>query len=31
MVEVAVATLPRVGVDDAEVIVVNDGSSDPTA
>jgi hypothetical protein len=25
MVEVAVATLARVGVDDAEVIVVNDG------
>jgi glycosyltransferase involved in cell wall biosynthesis len=31
MVEVAVATLGRVGVDDAEVIVVNDGSSDRSA
>jgi glycosyltransferase involved in cell wall biosynthesis len=31
MVEVAVATLERVGVDDAEVIVVNDGSSDRSA
>jgi glycosyltransferase involved in cell wall biosynthesis len=31
MVEVAVATLTRVGVDDAEVIVVNDGSSDRSA
>ena len=31
MVEVAVATLARVGVDDAEVIVVNDGSSDRSA
>jgi glycosyltransferase involved in cell wall biosynthesis len=28
MVEVAVATVRRIGVDDAEVIVVNDGSSD---
>jgi glycosyltransferase involved in cell wall biosynthesis len=31
MVEVAVATLGRIGVDDAEVIVVNDGSSDRSA
>ena len=31
MVEVAVATLERVGVDDAEIIVVNDGSSDRSA
>jgi glycosyltransferase involved in cell wall biosynthesis len=31
MVEVAVATIGRVGVDDAEVIVVNDGSSDRSA
>ena len=31
MVEVAVATLARVGVIDAEVIVVNDGSSDRSA
>ena len=31
MVEVAVATLRRIGVDDAEVIVVNDGSSDRSA
>ena len=31
MVEVAVATLGRVGVADAEVIVVNDGSSDRSA
>jgi glycosyltransferase involved in cell wall biosynthesis len=31
MVEVAVATLGRIGVDDAEVIVVNDGSSDGSA
>ncbi len=31
MVEVAVATLERVGVSDAEVIVVNDGSTDGSA
>jgi glycosyltransferase involved in cell wall biosynthesis len=31
MVEVAIATLKRTGVDDAEVIVVNDGSSDRSA
>jgi glycosyltransferase involved in cell wall biosynthesis len=31
MVEVAVATIRRIGVDDAEVIVVNDGSSDRSA
>ena len=31
MVEVAVATLGRIGVGDAEVIVVNDGSSDRSA
>jgi len=31
MVEVAVVTLARVGVTDAEVIVVNDGSTDATA
>ncbi|HEU5309421.1 MAG TPA: glycosyltransferase family 2 protein [Acidimicrobiia bacterium] len=31
MVEVAVATIGRLGVDDAEVIVVNDGSSDRSA
>jgi glycosyltransferase involved in cell wall biosynthesis len=31
MVEVVVATIGRVGVDDAEVIVVNDGSSDRSA
>ena len=31
MVEVAIATLRRIGVDDAEVIVVNDGSSDRSA
>jgi glycosyltransferase involved in cell wall biosynthesis len=31
MVEVAVATLTRVGVSDAEVIVVNDGSTDGSA
>jgi glycosyltransferase involved in cell wall biosynthesis len=31
MVEVAVETLARIGVDDAEVIVVNDGSSDGSA
>jgi glycosyltransferase involved in cell wall biosynthesis len=31
MVEVAIATLKRIGVDDAEVIVVNDGSSDRSA
>jgi glycosyltransferase involved in cell wall biosynthesis len=31
MVEVTVATLGRVGIDDAEVIVVNDGSSDRSA
>src|SRR5258708_4276677 len=31
MVEVAVATLRRIGGDDAEVIVVNDGSSDRSA
>ena len=31
MVEVAVATIGRVGVDDAEVIVVNDGSTDGSA
>jgi len=31
MVEVAIATLGRIGVDDAEVIVVNDGSSDRSA
>ena len=31
MVEVAVATIGRVGVEDAEVIVVNDGSSDRSA
>jgi glycosyltransferase involved in cell wall biosynthesis len=31
MVEVAVAALGRIGVDDAEVIVVNDGSSDRSA
>jgi glycosyltransferase involved in cell wall biosynthesis len=31
MVEVAVATLARIGVSDAEVIVVNDGSSDRSA
>jgi glycosyltransferase involved in cell wall biosynthesis len=31
MVEVAVSTLGRIGVDDAEVIVVNDGSSDRSA
>lgn len=31
MVEVAVATIARIGVDDAEVIVVNDGSSDGSA
>jgi glycosyltransferase involved in cell wall biosynthesis len=31
MVEVAVATLARVGVTDAEVIVVNDGSTDGSA
>ena len=31
MVDVAVATLGRVGVSDAEVIVVNDGSTDGSA
>jgi glycosyltransferase involved in cell wall biosynthesis len=31
MVEVAVATLARVGVSDAEVIVINDGSTDGSA
>jgi len=31
MVDVAVATIRRIGVDDAEVIVVNDGSSDCSA
>jgi len=31
MVEVVVATIGRIGVDDAEVIVVNDGSSDRSA
>jgi glycosyltransferase involved in cell wall biosynthesis len=31
MVEVALATIGRLGVDDAEVIVVNDGSSDRSA
>ncbi|MEA2404083.1 MAG: hypothetical protein QOE08_730, partial [Thermoleophilaceae bacterium] len=31
MVEVAVATLAKIGVSDAEVIVINDGSTDGSA